>query len=76
MPTGSGTHHIDEAEYCQRVALMDAGELVALDAPAALRAAYAARETREGRTPGESPTLEDAIVALLRARRTPGGIAA
>lgn len=32
------THQIDEAERCDRVAVMDAGRLVAYDTPAALRA--------------------------------------
>ena len=33
------TPYLDEAERCQRVALMDRGRLLALDAPDALRAA-------------------------------------
>jgi drug efflux transport system ATP-binding protein len=32
------THHLDEAEYCNRVALIDRGRLVAMDAPSALKA--------------------------------------
>lgn len=31
------THYMEEAEYCQRVALMNRGRLIALDRPAALR---------------------------------------
>ncbi len=31
------THYMDEAEYCHRLALMDAGQLVALDRPEGLR---------------------------------------
>jgi ABC-2 type transport system ATP-binding protein len=31
------THYLDEAEYCDRVGLMVAGELAALDTPAALK---------------------------------------
>lgn len=31
------THFMDEAEYCDRIALMDKGELIALDAPANLK---------------------------------------
>lgn len=34
------THYMDEAEYCARVGLMVAGRLVALDTPAALKAAH------------------------------------
>ena len=31
------THYMDEAEYCNRIALIDRGRLVALDSPAALK---------------------------------------
>ncbi len=31
------THYMEEAEYCQRLALMNRGRLIALDTPAALR---------------------------------------
>jgi len=34
------THYMDEAEYCDRVGIMVAGELVALDTPAALKRAF------------------------------------
>ncbi|MGB8650821.1 MAG: ATP-binding cassette domain-containing protein [Mycobacteriales bacterium] len=33
------THYMDEAEQCDRIAIMDEGRLVALDTPAALKAA-------------------------------------
>src|SRR5256714_6431365 len=32
------THYMDEAEYCDRIAIMDHGQVVALDAPEALKA--------------------------------------
>ncbi len=32
------THYMDEAEYCDRIAIMDQGEIIALDTPAALKA--------------------------------------
>jgi ABC-2 type transport system ATP-binding protein len=32
------THYMDEAEFCDRIAIMDQGEIVALDTPAALNA--------------------------------------
>jgi ABC-2 type transport system ATP-binding protein len=32
------THYMDEAEHCERIAIMDEGRLVALDTPAALKA--------------------------------------
>lgn len=34
------THYMDEAEYCDRVTIMNEGKIVALDTPAALRANY------------------------------------
>ena len=33
------THYMDEAEWCDRIAIMDHGEIVALDTPEALKAA-------------------------------------
>jgi ABC-2 type transport system ATP-binding protein len=32
------THYMDEAEWCERIAIMDHGEIVALDAPGPLKA--------------------------------------
>jgi ABC-2 type transport system ATP-binding protein len=32
------THYMDEAEYCDRIAIMDQGTIVALDTPASLKA--------------------------------------
>ncbi|HLL93151.1 MAG TPA: ATP-binding cassette domain-containing protein [Solirubrobacteraceae bacterium] len=32
------THYMDEAEYCDRIAIMDQGKIVALDTPEALKA--------------------------------------
>jgi ABC-2 type transport system ATP-binding protein len=34
------THYMDEAEYCHRVSIMDAGKIVALDTPAVLKEQY------------------------------------
>jgi ABC-2 type transport system ATP-binding protein len=36
------THYMDEAEMCDRIAIMDSGEIVALDTPAALKATVSA----------------------------------
>jgi ABC-2 type transport system ATP-binding protein len=33
------THYMDEAEWCDRIAIMDNGQIVALDAPRTLKAA-------------------------------------
>jgi ABC-2 type transport system ATP-binding protein len=32
------THYMDEAEYCDRIAIMDQGRIIALDTPSALKA--------------------------------------
>jgi ABC-2 type transport system ATP-binding protein len=52
------THYMEEAEYCHRLALMNRARLIALDTPAALRAALEA----EGAT---SPSLEDVFLTLV-----------
>ncbi len=41
------THYMDEAEYCDRVAIMSEGKIVALDTPAALKLTYNA-ESMDG----------------------------
>jgi ABC-2 type transport system ATP-binding protein len=40
------THYMDEAEVCDRIAIMDQGEIVALDTPEALKARVAADRVR------------------------------
>src|SRR3954454_12595295 len=40
------THYMDEAEFCDRIAIMDQGEIVALDTPAALKAQVGADRIR------------------------------
>ena len=51
---------MEEAEYCDRLAIMAAGRILALDEPAAIRAraASAARP---------APSLEDAFIRLIEA---------
>lgn len=56
------THFLDEAEYCDRVAIVDRGRLLALGPPAEITARARALDP-------EVATLEDAFVALLRARQ-------
>jgi ABC-2 type transport system ATP-binding protein len=53
------THYMDEAEYCDRIAIMDQGEIVALDSPAALKAEVGADRVRI-----ETDDDEAAIAAL------------
>jgi ABC-2 type transport system ATP-binding protein len=36
------THYMDEAEYCDRIAIMDSGRIIALDTPEALKASVGA----------------------------------
>ena len=40
------THYMDEAENCDRIAIMDAGQIVALDTPQALKAAIGTDRVR------------------------------
>jgi ABC-2 type transport system ATP-binding protein len=53
------THFMDEAEYCDRVALIYRGRVIALASPDELK-----RSVRSGACP--DPTMEDAFVALIR----------
>ena len=41
------THYMDEAEYCNRVSIMDAGKIEALDTPAKLKEMYNANNMDE-----------------------------
>jgi ABC-2 type transport system ATP-binding protein len=56
------THYMDEAEFCDRIAIMDSGEIVVLDTPAALKAQVGA-----DRVTIHTPD-DDAAVAALAAR--------
>jgi len=57
------THYLDEAEQlCDRIAIMHAGRLVALDTPAALRD-HLGRELVELRVNGQGPAALDALRA-------------
>jgi drug efflux transport system ATP-binding protein len=52
------THFMDEAEYCDRVALVYRGQVIALDTPEALQA-----RVKSPALP--NPTLEDAFIGLI-----------
>ncbi len=54
------THFMDEAEYCDRLALMSQGSVLAAGAPVEIRA-------RAARPDFPDPTMEDAFVALIAA---------
>jgi ABC-2 type transport system ATP-binding protein len=57
------THFMEEAEYCDRVVILDSGQLLAEGTPADIRA----------RAPGTegaaAPTMEDAFVAIVAEAR-------
>ena len=52
------THFMEEAEYCDRVAIMDAGRILAQGTPAEIRNRALSEEARE-------PTMEDAFIAVV-----------
>jgi ABC-2 type transport system ATP-binding protein len=58
------THFMDEAEYCDRVALMYQSRVIALDTPDALKRSAQAETGGEG---GEEPTMEEAFIRLIKA---------
>jgi ABC-2 type transport system ATP-binding protein len=53
------THFMDEAEYCDRISLIDRGRSIALGTPDALKARVATPENPD-------PTMEDAFIALVQ----------
>jgi ABC-2 type transport system ATP-binding protein len=61
------THFMEEAEYCDRVVIMDAGRVLAEGTPAEIRAHAPATEERE-------PTMEDAFIAIVDEARQRHGI--
>ncbi len=56
------THYMDEAEYCDRLALIYRGELVAVGTPLELKRGRA--------TDGVLPSLEDVFIGLIEERDT------
>ena len=52
------THHLEEAEYCHRLALIHAGRLVALGAVSELKRVLAERAVLEVQVPHVGPALE------------------
>jgi ABC-2 type transport system ATP-binding protein len=55
------THFMEEAEYCDRVVILDAGSLLAEGPPAEIRR----------RAPTPKPTMEDAFIAIVEEARAP-----
>jgi ABC-2 type transport system ATP-binding protein len=58
------THSLEEAEYCDRVAIMDAGRVLAQGTPAEVR-----RHARSDLGLGRPPTMEDAFIAIVEQAR-------
>jgi ABC-2 type transport system ATP-binding protein len=56
------THFMEEAEYCDRVAVMDAGRVLSQGTPAEIR-----RRARP--EPGKEATMEDAFIAIVEESR-------
>jgi len=56
------THFMEEAEYCDRVVILDAGRILAQGAPAEVRA-----RGRSGTRP--TPSMEDAFIAIVEEGR-------
>jgi len=48
------THYMDEAEYCDRVSIMDEGKIVALDTPENLKKMYGVN------------TMNDVFIKIVR----------
>ena len=56
------THYMDEAEYCDRIAIMDQGKLVVVDTPAALKASIGKDRVQI------STSDDDAAITALKAQ--------
>jgi len=59
------THFMQEAEYCDRIAIMDAGQILAQGAPGDIRRAAATTDQPE-------PTMEDAFIRVVEQARARG----
>jgi ABC-2 type transport system ATP-binding protein len=55
------THFMEEAEYCDRLAIMIAGEILTIGSPAEIKERARTREQAE-------PTMEDTFISLIEAR--------
>jgi ABC-2 type transport system ATP-binding protein len=56
------THFMQEAEYCDRVAILDAGRILAQGSPGEIRAHAPAEE-------GRAPSMEEAFIAVVQEAR-------
>ena len=60
------THFMQEAEYCDRIAIMDAGKVLAEGPPGEIR-------HMADKPPGEEPSMEDAFIAVVERSRKQNG---
>ncbi len=56
------THFMQEAEYCDRVAIMDSGKILAQGSPAEVRALAHSEQS-------ENPSMDDAFIAVVEESR-------
>jgi ABC-2 type transport system ATP-binding protein len=56
------THFMEEAEYCDRILILDSGQVLAEGTPAEIRA-------RGHAEPGREPVMEDAFIAIIEDAR-------
>ncbi len=59
------THFMEEAEYCDRLAIMADGEILAIGTPEEIK-------KRERTAERPEPTMEDAFIALIENKGTAG----
>ncbi|MFW0884724.1 ABC transporter ATP-binding protein [Candidatus Acidulodesulfobacterium sp. H_13] len=52
------THYIEEAENCDRIAVIDKGKIIAIDTPSELKKSVKSKD-------GNVPTLSDAFISLV-----------
>jgi len=69
------THYMDEAEYADRVGIIDHGQLVAVDTPAALKSAVG-RDAVHLQTADDTAALSDLASAGIEASATLEGLVA
>lgn len=62
------THYMDEAEYCDRIALIYGGEMIAIGTPMELKKGRMQHHLSKGRAPynsGVIPNMEEVFVSLI-----------